>query len=195
MCIEDIKALPVGELAAKDCALFLWITFPCLCEALEVLTAWGFSYKTVAFVWVKQNRRNDDLFTGMGYWTRANAEIWILATKGHPKRVDAGVRQPFSSNFVGAVRAALVCRVADALGIILPGVAGIDAEPCGKRGFQTVSYTHLDVYKRQGNVQAARPSCSCLLARPQAPVQRRRSCYTASFPSCRNRPRVSQTKT
>ena len=39
MCIEDIKALPVGELAAKDCALFLWITFPCLCEALEVLTA------------------------------------------------------------------------------------------------------------------------------------------------------------
>ena len=49
MCIEDIKALPVGELAAKDCALFLWITFPCLCEALEVLAAWGFSSKTVAF--------------------------------------------------------------------------------------------------------------------------------------------------
>ena len=96
--IEDIKALPVGELAAKDCALFLWITFPCLCEALEVLTAWGFSYKTVAFVWVKQNRRNDDLFTGMGYWTRANAEICILATKGHPKRVDAGVRQVILSH-------------------------------------------------------------------------------------------------
>ena len=87
-----------GELAAKDCALFLWITFPCLCEALEVLTAWGFSYKTVAFVWVKQNRRNDDLFTGMGYWTRANAEICILATKGHPKRVDAGVRQVILSH-------------------------------------------------------------------------------------------------
>ena len=98
MCIEDIKALPVGELAAKDCALFLWITFPCLCEALEVLTAWGFSYKTVAFVWVKQNRRNDDLFTGMGYWTRANSEICILATKGHPKRVDAGVRQVILSH-------------------------------------------------------------------------------------------------
>ena len=98
LSIEDIKALPVGELAAKDCALFLWITFPCLCEALEVLTAWGFSYKTVAFVWVKQNRRNDDLFTGMGYWTRANAEICILATKGHPKRVDAGVRQVILSH-------------------------------------------------------------------------------------------------
>ena len=98
MCIEDIKALPVGELAAKNCALFLWITFPCLCEALEVLTAWGFSYKAVAFVWVKQNRKNDDLFTGMGYWTRANAAICILATKGHPKRVDAGVRQVILSH-------------------------------------------------------------------------------------------------
>lgn len=98
MSIEDIKALPVGELAAKDCALFLWITFPCLYEALEVLEAWGFSYKTVAFVWVKQNRKNDDLFTGMGYWTRANAEICILATKGHPRRVSAGVRQVILSH-------------------------------------------------------------------------------------------------
>ena len=100
MCIEDIKALPVGELAAKDCALFLWITFPCLCEALEVLTAWGFSYKTVAFVWVKQNRRNDDLFTGMGYWTRANAEICMLhqfhphfpSRQQHDPRTLAGFR-------------------------------------------------------------------------------------------------------
>ena len=79
MGIEDIKALPVGELAAKDCALFMWITFPCLQEALEVLTAWGFSYKTVAFVWVKQNRKSDSLFWGMGYWTRANDELCILA--------------------------------------------------------------------------------------------------------------------
>ena len=98
MSIEDIKALPVGELADKACALFLWITFPCLYEALEVLEAWGFSYKTVAFVWVKQNRKNDDLFTGMGYWTRANAEICILATKGHPRRVSAGVRQVILSH-------------------------------------------------------------------------------------------------
>lgn len=55
MSIADIKALPVRSLAAKDCALFMWITFPCLQEAMEVLSAWGFEYKTVAFVWVKQN--------------------------------------------------------------------------------------------------------------------------------------------
>ena len=79
MSIEDIKALPGGELAAKDCALFMWITFPCMQEAFQVLDAWGFSYKTVAFVWVKQNRISDSLFMGMGYWTRANAELCILA--------------------------------------------------------------------------------------------------------------------
>lgn len=93
MSIEEIKALPVSELAAKDCALFMWITFPCLQEALEVLTAWGFSYKTVAFVWVKQNRKSDSLFWGMGYWTRANAELCILATKGHPRRISSDVHQ------------------------------------------------------------------------------------------------------
>lgn len=67
MRLEDIKALPVGELADKDCALFMWITFPCMQEAFQVLDAWGFAYKTVAFVWIKQNRVSDSLFWGMGY--------------------------------------------------------------------------------------------------------------------------------
>lgn len=98
MSIEDIKALPIGELAAKDCALFMWITFPCMQEAFQVLDAWGFSYKTVAFVWVKQNRISDSLFWGMGYWTRANAELCILATKGQPKRVNSGVHQVIMSH-------------------------------------------------------------------------------------------------
>lgn len=75
MRLEDIKALPIGELAAKDCALFMWITFPCMQEAFQVLEAWGFQYKTTAFVWIKQNRVSDSLFWGMGYWTRANATV------------------------------------------------------------------------------------------------------------------------
>ena len=93
MSISDLKKLPVGELADKDCALFLWITFPCMQEAFELLDAWGFKYKTIAFVWVKQNRKSDGLFWGMGFWTRANAEFCILATKGRPKRASAGVHQ------------------------------------------------------------------------------------------------------
>ena len=93
MSIDAIKALPVSTIAAKDCSLFLWLTFPCMREAFSVIDAWGFTYKTVAFVWVKQNRKSNSLFVGMGYWTRANAEICVLATRGHPKRVNAGVRQ------------------------------------------------------------------------------------------------------
>lgn len=93
MSIEDIRALPVAELADKDCALFLWVTFPTLREAMTVIDAWGFTYKTVAFVWIKQNRQTPSLFWGLGHWTRANAEICLLATKGSPKRQAADVHQ------------------------------------------------------------------------------------------------------
>ena len=98
MSIADIKALPVSDITARDCALFMWITFPCLQEAMEVLSAWGFEYKTVAFVWIKQNRKSDSLFWGMGYWTRANAELCILATRGHPKRQSHSVHQVIMSH-------------------------------------------------------------------------------------------------
>ena len=93
MSIDEIKALPVGELAAKDCVLFLWITCPMLNEVWPVLDAWGFQYKTVAFVWVKVNRKDYSLFTGLGWWTRSNAELCLLATRGHPRRVDNTVHQ------------------------------------------------------------------------------------------------------
>lgn len=101
MSIADIKALPVSDIAARDCALFMWITFPCLQEAMEVLSAWGFEYKTVAFVWIKQNRKSDSLFWGMGYWTRANAELCILATRGHPKRQSHGPKEDKSAERSG----------------------------------------------------------------------------------------------
>lgn len=91
--LESIKALPVRDLAAKDCVLFLWATFPMLKEAFSVIEAWGFTYKTVAFVWIKQNKKSPSLFWGLGYWTRANAEICLLATRGQPKRQSAGVHQ------------------------------------------------------------------------------------------------------
>lgn len=98
MQIEEIKALSVGTLAAPDCALFLWITFPMLKEAWGVMEAWGFTFKTVAFVWIKQNRKANSLFTGMGYWTRANAELCLLATRGSPKRQEKDVHQVILSH-------------------------------------------------------------------------------------------------
>jgi len=93
MRLEDICALPVADIAEKDSALFLWATFPMLPEALRVVDAWGFKFKTVAFVWLKQNRKSEGWFYGMGFWTRANTEICLLATRGKPKRQDNGIHQ------------------------------------------------------------------------------------------------------
>lgn len=93
MSIEELCALPVKEIADKDCILFLWATFPQLKEALQLIKAWGFTYKSVAFVWLKQNRKSPTWFYGLGFWTRGNAEICLLATKGHPKRQSNKVHQ------------------------------------------------------------------------------------------------------
>lgn len=89
----DIQQLPIQRITAKDCVLFLWVTFPCLKEGLELIEKWGFTYKTCGFTWVKRNKKSNSYFWGLGYWTRANAEICLIATKGNPKRVSKSVHQ------------------------------------------------------------------------------------------------------
>jgi N6-adenosine-specific RNA methylase IME4 len=98
MRLADIKALPVAAWAAADCVLLLWATDPLLPRALEVMAAWGFTYKTVGFCWAKLNARADparfgqhDLFTGLGFWTRANPELCLLGTRGKPRRAAGDV--------------------------------------------------------------------------------------------------------
>lgn len=93
MSIEELCALPVADLAAEDSALFLWATFPQLPEALRLIKAWGFSFKTAAFVWLKLNKKSYTWFYGLGFWTRGNAELCLFATRGHPKRKSAGIHQ------------------------------------------------------------------------------------------------------
>jgi len=73
--------------------LLMWVTDPFLQKSFEVIESWGFEYKTVAFTWVKTNRKSDGYFTGLGYWTRANPEMCLLATKGKPKRISSSVNQ------------------------------------------------------------------------------------------------------
>ena len=93
MSIDELCALSVETLVEKDCLLFLWATFPQLPEALRLIRAWGFTFKTVAFVWLKLNKKSPTWFYGLGYWTRGNAEICLLAKRGKPKRRSAGVHQ------------------------------------------------------------------------------------------------------
>lgn len=93
MTLSDIMALPVLELAAADCLLALWWVAPMPAEALAVVTAWGFTLKTMkGFTWHKLTKNGHDHF-GMGNWTRANSEDCLFAVRGKPQRVDAGVRQ------------------------------------------------------------------------------------------------------
>lgn len=96
----DIQSLPVYDLAASDCVLFMWGTWPLLPEAFDTIRAWGFEYKTCAFTWMKANTQQIDMFRDdadadmlLGYWTRANSEVCLLATRGKPKRLHADVRQ------------------------------------------------------------------------------------------------------
>ena len=98
MELDEITSMPVKELADKDAILFLWTTLPMIQEALQVIEAWGFEYKTTAFVWVKLARHSNGIFWGLGYWTRSNVEICMLATKGHPKRVAKNIHQVIISH-------------------------------------------------------------------------------------------------
>jgi len=96
-----LDGLPVSEIADKDCALFLWVTMPMLNECFDLIKAWGFEYKTCAFTWVKKNKKSDSWFWGMGNWTRANAEVCLLATKGKPKRISASVHSVIDARIEG----------------------------------------------------------------------------------------------
>jgi N6-adenosine-specific RNA methylase IME4 len=91
--LDDIKRLPVEQLAADDCVLFLWVVDWCPSQALEVVEAWGFRHKTTAFTWAKQNPSGEGWHMGQGYWTRANPEDCWLCTRGNPKRLYEDVRQ------------------------------------------------------------------------------------------------------
>jgi N6-adenosine-specific RNA methylase IME4 len=91
MSIPQIKALPVEGLAHRDCVLFMWTTGPMLPASLEVMACWGFTYKTLGFTWAKPAADGFNWRMGMGFWTRANAELCLLGTRGLPKRLAADV--------------------------------------------------------------------------------------------------------
>jgi len=93
MSLDDIKKLPVSNHAADNCVLLLWAIDPLLDKAFEVIKAWDFVFRTVGYYWVKQNIRSPGYFTGLGYYSRANPEQCLLATRGHPKRTAKDVKK------------------------------------------------------------------------------------------------------
>lgn len=94
MSIDDIMALPVREIAADDAMLAMWVTDPTLDQAMAVIKAWGFEYKTVLFYWVKTwehanleaMHETKSFPIGTGYITRAGPEMMLVASRGEPRR-------------------------------------------------------------------------------------------------------------
>lgn len=104
MTAQELQAMPVADVAARDCALFMWIVDSHLDEALDLGRAWGFSFKTMALIWLKReplDERQPGFFLplphaadiSMGYWTRKQAEVCLLFTRGKPRRLSRAVRQ------------------------------------------------------------------------------------------------------
>ena len=93
MSLNDICNLPIKDIADENCVLLMWVCDPMLDQAMKVIDAWGFKYKTVGFTWAKTNKKTLGFFTGLGYWTRGNPEMCLLATKGKPKRISKSVPQ------------------------------------------------------------------------------------------------------
>tara|TARA_R110002074_G_scaffold21173_5_gene66082 strand:+ start:1424 stop:2077 length:654 start_codon:yes stop_codon:yes gene_type:complete len=101
MDIDAVNAMPVSVLAADDCALFLWVTWPTLPVWMDVLNHWGFKYSGLAWEWIKYNPVTDKYAFGTGYGTRKNLEPCLLATRGNPS-----VRSEISSGLFGIERTA-----------------------------------------------------------------------------------------
>lgn len=92
MSLEQMKALPISDIAADDCVLVMWWVGAMPQEALDLMKAWGFKLKTMkGFEWVKLTKKGLPFF-GMGFWTRAGSESALIAVKGNPKPASHSVR-------------------------------------------------------------------------------------------------------
>lgn len=82
MTNDEIAALPIRNISANNCALFLWVTFPYLDKQIRIMEAWGFTYKTLGFSWIKTNPKNGNPFFGVGYYAKSNCEVCLMGIKG-----------------------------------------------------------------------------------------------------------------
>ena len=92
MTIDEIAALPVGQLASRNCALCMWVVDPLLDVAIDILKAWGFRITTVLFTWTKEKPSGAE-HIGTGYYSRANPEMCLLGMTGRLPVLDRGIRQ------------------------------------------------------------------------------------------------------
>lgn len=91
MATDGIAKLPVSQLAAPDSALIMWATAPMLPDAVSLMSAWGFAFKSSG-AWAKQSTTGEKWAFGTGYCFRSAAEFFLLGTIGKPKVLSRSVR-------------------------------------------------------------------------------------------------------
>jgi site-specific DNA-methyltransferase (adenine-specific) len=97
MHYDDIRVLPIGEIAAQNSVLWLWTTGPHVPTALSVMSAWGYRYVTVGFVWQKITKAGEDRM-GLGHHTRSSTEFCLFGVRGRGlPRLSKRVRQLISA--------------------------------------------------------------------------------------------------
>ena len=121
MTINELEKLPVKELAEDNAVLFMWVTFPTLLDGKDpwlsppgrVMKAWGFSYKTLGFCWVKTNK-DGSIWHGVGAYAKSNVEVCLMGTRGKVGRLvkdkvtkltlptDPKVKLSVASNFISS---------------------------------------------------------------------------------------------
>ena len=93
MTMQEIKALPISDLAAENCAVFMWCTHPKLDQQIQLFRHWGFRFCTCAFMWIKTTKAGKPYF-GVGHYTKHNSEPCYLGVKG---------KMTVKSNFVSQI--------------------------------------------------------------------------------------------
>lgn len=95
LSLRELQQLPVSNIANPDCVLFCWATMPLITDGTvqSVVQSWGFTPKTLAFVWIKLNPVAGTIFKGLGHYTQGNAEVVMLATRGRIKRESKAISQ------------------------------------------------------------------------------------------------------
>jgi N6-adenosine-specific RNA methylase IME4 len=79
---KDLCELPIQNISAENSLLFMWATYPLLPDALRVMESWGYTYKTVAFTWIKLYKDGKTPVFGIGHYTASNAEIVLVGKRG-----------------------------------------------------------------------------------------------------------------
>lgn len=117
MTIDEVCAIQVEGLAAKDAALFLWVTWPTMPDWIRVTQAWGFTYAGLAWEWIKFNPETGKYAFGGGYGTRKNLEPCLLATRGSPafRKAQTFFGQPDAAEGFRSVRDFIECMPIDCI--------------------------------------------------------------------------------